>query len=126
MIVERIRTLLKEKKIFAKDMLKELGINKDQLKRWEDPNAVIKPIYINAIAQYLGTTADYLMGITDIVTEEELISEQKETLPEEIPAGLDEIDIKIINRLLELSDEQKTQALTYMEFLQRRTDSKNP
>lgn len=60
------------------------------------------------------------------VTVEELISEQKETPPEEIPAGLDELDIKIINRLLELSDEQKIQALTYMEFLQRRTDSKNP
>ena len=46
-------------------MLKDLGINKDQLKRWEDPDAIIKPIYISAIADYLDTTPEYLLGKTD-------------------------------------------------------------
>lgn len=187
MFVERIRSLLKEKNIFAKDMLKDLGINKDQLKRWEDPTAIIKPIYVNAIADYLDTTPEYLLGKTDeketsfdvrvnnmfwdkflnLCNEKNispnkmcadlglsnatatkwkngsaprsttllLIAEyfdvdisyfaEKETPPEELPAGLDEKDIEIINRFSRLSDEQKRQALSYLEFLQHQTASEN-
>ena len=58
------------------------------------------------------------------VTVEELISEQKETPPEEIPAGLDEQDIEILNLFSRLSDEQKAQALTYLEFLKSQSSSK--
>lgn len=106
MLVDRIRELLKEKNIFAKDMLAELGINKDQLKRWEDPNATIKPIYLNAIAAYLGTTPEYLLGQSD-----------DKDLPLEELKGLDEKDTEILNMYSRLSDEQKKQALSYLEFL---------
>lgn len=58
------------------------------------------------------------------VTVEELISEQKETPPEEIPAGLDEQDFEILNLYSRLSDEQKAQALTYLEFLKSQNSSK--
>lgn len=58
------------------------------------------------------------------VTVEELISEQKETPPEEIPAGLDEQDIEILNLYSRLSDEQKAQVLTYVEFLESQSSSK--
>ena len=91
----------------------ELGLSRSLVTSWKN-GTVPNNTTLLKIATYFN------------VTVEELISEQKETPPEEIPAGLDELDIKIINRLLELSDEQKIQALTYMEFLQRRTDSKNP
>ena len=68
MIVERIRKLLKEKKLSAKDMLIALNINKDSLKRWEaseKEGKPIKEIYLNAVASYLNTTVDYLLGKTD-------------------------------------------------------------
>lgn len=65
-VVERIKQLLREKKITQKIMLEELDINKNQISRWEDPEAVIKPVFINAIADYLGTTTAYLLGKTDI------------------------------------------------------------
>lgn len=58
------------------------------------------------------------------VTVEELISEQKETLPAEILAGRDELDIEILNLYSQLSDEQKAQALTYLEFLKSQNSSK--
>lgn len=107
MFVERVRSLLKEKNIFAKDMLKDLGINKDQLKRWEDPNAIIKPIYVSAIANYLGTTPEYLLGQTD----------DKGSPPGE-PQGLDEKTTKAVMKLSRLSDEQKAKALLYIEYLE--------
>lgn len=112
MLVDRIRELLKEKNIFAKDMLAELGINKDQLKRWEDPNATIKPIYLNAIAAYLGTTPEYLLGQSD-----------DKDLPLEKLKGLDEQDIEILVKLSRLSGEYKKEALSYLDFLEQRKAS---
>lgn len=106
MLVDRIRELLKEKNIYAKDMLSELGINKDQLKRWEDPNATIKPIYLNAIAAYLGTTPEYLLGQSD-----------DKTLPLEELKGPDEKDTEILSKYSRLSDELKQQARSYLDFL---------
>lgn len=103
------------------------------VKNSTSPNAVAKELSIasGAVTKWKNGSVPHQTTLTKIatyfnVTVEELISEQKETLPAEILAGRDELDIKIINRLLELSDEQKIQALTYMEFLQRRTYSKNP
>ena len=68
MFIERVKLLLKEKKIFAKDMLLDLGINKNQMSRWEKEGTLPKPIVLNSIANYLGTTAEYLLGETDIKT----------------------------------------------------------
>lgn len=115
MIVERIRILLKEKNIYAKDMLKDLGINKDQLKRWEDPNATIKPIYLNAIANYLDTTIEYLLGKT----------EEKGSPSGEIPEGPDEICAKIITLYSNLEENQKSEALSYLEFLVQKKQQDN-
>lgn len=65
MFVERVKYLLKQKKIYAKDMLAELGINKNQLTRWEKSDALPNNMILNAIAAYLDTTVDYLIGNTD-------------------------------------------------------------
>lgn len=116
MFVERVRNLLKEKNIFAKDMLKDLGINKDQLKRWEDPNAIIKPIYVSAIANYLGTTPEYLLGQTD----------DKGSPPGDVPQGLDEKTTEVVMKLSRLSDEQKAKVLSYLEFLASQENQGTP
>lgn len=113
MFWENFLELCKKNNITPNGLAKKLSISSGAVTAWKN-GRVPKWQTLSLLAEYFG------------ISVEELISEQKETPPEEIPAGLDELSIKIINRLLELSDEQKIQALTYMEFLQRRTDSKNP
>lgn len=115
MFVERIRNLLKEKKIFAKDMLKELGINKDQLKRWEKPGAVIKPIHINAIANYFGVTPEYLLGKT----------EEKGSPSAELLKGLDELDLEVLTVFSQLSEHGREEALSFARFLAQRKNKDN-
>ena len=85
----------------------ELGFSRSSVTSWKNgtkPNntALLK------IANYFNVTVDYLLNDN---------SKQKETPPEELPAGLDEKDIEILNMYSRLSDEQKQQALSYLQFL---------
>lgn len=64
-IVGRIKCLLNKKGIYAKDMLADLGINKNQLTRWEKSGTLPNTMVLNAIASYLDTTPEYLTGQTD-------------------------------------------------------------
>lgn len=66
MFIERVRQLLKEKGIYGKDMLADLEINKNQLTRWEKENTIPTKAVLIAIADYLETTPEYLLGETDI------------------------------------------------------------
>lgn len=64
-IAERIKLLLGQKKIHAKDMLKELELSATTL-------AYMKTSYpqvnnLTKIAEYLNCSIDYLMGRTDII-----------------------------------------------------------
>ena len=89
----------------------ELGLSRSLVTSWKN-GTVPNNTTLLKIATYFN------------VTVEELISEQKETPPEEIPAGLDEQDIEILNLYSRLSDEQKAQALSYLEFLKSQNSSK--
>ena len=68
MFVERIKKKLKEKGKCAKDMLSDLGINKNQLSVWEKAEREgknprdFKSVYVAAIASYLNVTIEYLFG----------------------------------------------------------------
>lgn len=65
LFIERVRQLLKEKGIYGKDMLADLEINKNQLTRWEKEDTVPTKAVLIAIADYLETTPEYLLGETD-------------------------------------------------------------
>ena len=103
---QRIRALLKEKNIFAKDMLLDLGINKDQLKRWETGKSEIKAIHVNAIANYLGVSPEYLRGETD---------EKKQ------PAlnGLSEDKIKLIQKIETMSESELRRFETILSLVEK-------
>ena len=90
-------------------MLRDLGINKDQLKRWEEPGAVIKPIYVNAIADYLGTTPEYLLGQTD--------EKQKAPTPTR-----SECEEKILQHFRELSPEGQQALIKVVESMKKSSD----
>ena len=66
LFIERVRQLLKEKGMYGKDMLADLEINKNQLTRWEKEDTVPTQAVLIAIADYLETTPEYLLGETDI------------------------------------------------------------
>ena len=133
MFVERIRELLKIKKILAKDMLTDLGINKNQLSLWESAERngkdcrKFKSIYVEAIAKYLGTTPEYLYGYTNVsyipspapqnfaITTEHDISisdEQEKTLIRVFRETTEEGRLRIIQTVLNICDEIKLAELT--------------
>ena len=108
MFINRVENLLKEKNIFAKDMLSDLEINKNQMARWKKENSVPKRTVLNAIADYLDTTPEYLLGETDI---KEKPSEQTED---------DELVSEFIELLNGLTDEQLKSVFDYIEFIKGR------
>ena len=111
MFWEKLLILCNNKNISPNKVCTDLGLSNATATKWKN-GSMPRGTTLLQVSEYFGVDVSFF--------------DKKETPPEEIPAGLDELDIKIINRLLELSDEQKIQALTYMEFLQRQTDSKNP
>ena len=63
--INRLNTLLKEKKTSRKELCKFLGIGINQIKRWEDSGSIPNQSILIAISQYFGVTVDYLLGNTD-------------------------------------------------------------
>lgn len=108
MFINRVENLLKEKNIFAKDMLSDLEINKNQMARWKKENSVPKRTVLNAIADYLDTTPEYLLGETDI---KEKTSEQTED---------EELVSEFIELLNGLTDEQLKSVFDYIQFIKRK------
>lgn len=100
MFVERVRQLLKEKGIFAKDMLSELGINKNQLTRWEKEGTLPNRAILIAIADFLDTTPEYLIGETDV----------KERSPEEHTEEISPDELALIKSYRRNTEEIKKAA----------------
>ncbi len=109
MFVERVRQLLKEKGIFAKDMLSELGINKNQLTRWEKEGTLPNRAILIAIADFLDTTPEYLTGETD---------EKRKTAGK--PDGISNDDVNALDDALDgLTADELQQVRKYAEFLKQ-------
>ena len=88
----------------------ELGLSRSLVTSWKN-GTVPNNTTLLKIANYFN------------VSVEELISEPKDTPPEEIPQGLDEKTAEILSMYSQLSDEQKKQALSYLEYLAQRRAS---
>ena len=111
MFWENFLELCKKNNITPNGLAKKLSISSGAVTAWKN-GRVPKWQTLSLLAEYFG------------ISVEELISEQKETLPAEILAGRDELDIEILNLYSQLSDEQKEQALSYLEFLTSQSSSK--
>ena len=106
--IPRLFELMDELNITAATLSRDLKISKGNVTDWKMGRATPSKLALSAIADYLNTTSEYLLGETD----------EKNT-PRENPEGLDEIDTEIIKVFLSLSDEKKQQALSYLEFLRK-------
>lgn len=113
-IVLRIEKLIKENNKTAKQVLEDIGLQKNALSEWK--NGRIKPsaLTIIEIANYFGVTTDYLLGRTDIETAS--LSEQDKKL---LKAYHEKTEMQeAVNRLLSLTTDdnispiQKTQNKT--------------
>ncbi len=62
--IERIQTLIKEKKLTQKKVLSECGISENTLKKMTD-NRGIASFSLARIADCLGCSVDFLLGRTD-------------------------------------------------------------
>lgn len=62
--IERIQSLIKEKGLTQKEVLKQCDINENTLKRMTD-NKGMSSFYIAKIADCLNCSVDYLLGRTD-------------------------------------------------------------
>lgn len=66
-----LKKLRKEKKIKQKDLALMLNIPLRTLQRWENEESSIKPDKLKMLAEYFGVTPEYLLGYSDIRTNED-------------------------------------------------------
>ena len=64
-IVERILSVMKQKKITDKQLTSDLGINKSAVTDWKTGKTKSFKRYIDQIANYLDVPVDYLLGNID-------------------------------------------------------------
>lgn len=114
MFWEKFSELCKKNGISPNGLAKILSISSGSITSWKQGRVPHHDTLLK-IANHFDVSVDYLLNDA---------SEQKETLPAEILAGRDEQDIEILNLYSRLSDEQKAQALTYLEFLKSQNSSK--
>lgn len=62
--LDKIQALLKEQKKTQKDLMDYLGLEKSTFTTWKSPKSKNKSYkkYIKEIAEFLGVSADYLLG----------------------------------------------------------------
>lgn len=105
--IERLEIILSEKKISKSQLLSNLNLGKNQFTYWKNKNTIPNGFTVQAIADYLNVSVDYLLGK----------SEQKEK-----PSTDDEE----LNRLLKitdnLSDENLQKLLDYGNLLLKSQD----
>lgn len=92
----------------------ELGIARGSVTSWKK-GTVPNNTTLLKIANYFGVSTDFLLGKTD----------EKEDPPGEIPEGPDEICAKIITLYSNLEENQKSEALSYLEFLVQKKQQDN-
>ena len=65
MFPDRMISLMKEKKITRKQMSRDLNFGINQIKYWEENHNIPNAFLMSEIANYLGTTAAYLIEAVD-------------------------------------------------------------
>ena len=116
MFPDRMLSLMKEKKITKKQISADLGIGINQIKYWEKNNNYPDADVIQRIADYLGTTASYLLELVDDPDPIALIDPSKKEPP--VQGDSKEAALAVLGDLVEgLTEEQVSELRRYAEFL---------
>lgn len=65
LLSERLKHLLKEKKLTSKQLAKDLGLSEGTVSGWHSGKSSPSPETLIGISEILGVSIDYLLGITD-------------------------------------------------------------
>lgn len=104
---ERLKSLMDEKQITAKQITQELHISKNSFTYWKQNGNIPRGDILEALANYFECSIDYLLCKTDIKKEQTALNEQP----------VSENHKKLILESSTLSDEEIQKALEYVAFL---------
>ena len=106
MFADRLKSLMKERKVTWKEVSETLKIGKNQLKYWKDHDTVPDGLTLAKLSKYFGVTIDYLIGndtikeeIFDILAGE--LTEQEKTLIKLFRGTSEEGRMRIIYTIME-------------------------
>ncbi len=103
-MVEQIKSLCKNNKTSIKALEKALGFGNGTIRRWDTHSPGHDKIV--KVAEYFNISIETLIGETDEKEKSPVVSNEAS-----------DIDIKILDALKQLSEEQKAQALDFALFL---------
>ncbi len=63
---ERLRALREEKGLTQEALAKSLPVSRSTIVKMETGRQDIKPDYLHSLAQFYGTTTDYILGLTEV------------------------------------------------------------
>lgn len=98
-IINKILSVMKEKKISQKSLADFLDVREYTISQWKNGKSQSYMKYINKIADFLGVTTDYLLGTPSI--------------------DLSEKQAKIIELTSQLTEEEQEEVIKYAELLKR-------
>lgn len=104
---ERLKSLMDEKQITAKQITQELHISKNSFTYWKQNGNIPRGDILEALANYFECSIDYLLCKTDIKKEQTALNEQP--VSEEYK--------KLIELSSTLSEDEIRQVRQYVEFL---------
>lgn len=100
MFYERLKAVCKEKGTTVTKVVKELNMSTGNISKWSNGN-IPKSATISALAEYLGVTTDYLLGI-DSIKQDSINILDKQVLP------LSAKEVDLIIKYRGLDDEGRT------------------
>ena len=108
--MNRLRELRKEKKLSLIELSEAVHINKSSIARFETGEVEMKADTLKLFSDYFQVTTDYLLGNTDDRNSS--------------ATALDNVDIAFYNQHGIVSDAQKQEIQSFIEFVKRKQEQK--
>jgi len=108
MFVERLKQLLKERKLTQGQLLSDLQMGKNQIRYWEKEQTVPNASTLKAIADYLSVSPDYLLG------------KSNDPKPVTVTVGPAETREVVLSGYEDLNDEGRELVADYVSSLRRK------
>ena len=111
MFIDRLNSLLEERKLTRSKFLSDLKMGKNQFTYWEKNGIVPNNATLSAIANYFGVSVDYLTGNDDLmqkaldILDESETSEQEKALLAMFRSTSEEGRLRIIQSVMNICDE---------------------
>lgn len=89
-LVDKIKTLCKEKKITVAELERKTGISNGQIRKWDSSTPGIDKLEL--VADYFDVSVDYLLGRTDKKSYYELTAKDERDIEKELQRLIDDLN----------------------------------